>query len=593
MSFLVDFDALGDLNIQLCNQSGQFQEALKTFSYSMVELIGSHHMTGKGADNIRDYLSNVHNVITALLGELISTHCSNEMLYFQDYRDTIDSNIHAYIDCAELTKLEEQVQTQKDAALVLDDRLSFALAPIRDIFTVSYRDVTSVDSAHKAAVDYLSTLNENIHALEERHLASDFTNTEKLIQNLRTFIQECRGQSRSYKSSFVPEMLASSASFLALYESHLAIEKEMSEKGPAIEAAIEAENERIAQLQAEYEARKKTAEKQKWLLTGACVLGSIAAIAIIVGSGGTATPLVVGAVSAVSGTVMAGGHALADQYVEHGSLRENAGKYDWGSVFKSAAIGGATGFVTGYLGAGVSQAVTSGLSSTAAGSALLNSTNTFVRVGAGATIGSISQVSSGIVTRGAGTLITSGGDWDAALHDAFNLKSIVFDAAIGGVTGGLRSAKDPEFKLDAEKQRYQDETGWSDDVVEHVDSGEQYDIYKKAELTDGEVNGRSALMKDIDYDYVDEKTGLTNRELMASGRSPYDAKTGERIELHHMGQDYDGPFAKLCENSEHGDGNHSILHPKTENSWRNNADLKYQYQRERMNYWKTRSTGGM
>ncbi len=443
MSFLVDFDALGDLNIQLCNQSGQFQEALKTFSDSMGELIGSPHMTGKGADNIRDYLSNVHNVITALLGELISTHCSNEMLYFQDYRDTIDSNIHAYIDCAELTKLEEQVQTQKDAALVLDDRLSFALAPIRDIFTVSYRDVTSVDSAHKAAVDYLSTLNENIHALEERHLASDFTNTEKLIQNLRTFIQECRGQSRSYKSSFVPEMLASSASFLALYESHLAIEKEMSEKGPAIEAAIEAENERIAQLQAEYEARKKTAEKQKWLLTGACVLGSIAAIAIIVGSGGTATPLVVGAVSAVSGTVMAGGHALADQYVEHGSLRENAGKYDWGSVFKSAAIGGATGFVTGYLGAGVSQAVTSGLSSTAAGSALLNSTNAFTRIGANVAIGSISQVSSGIVTRGTGAFLTNGFDFKASVQEAFNLKSIAFDAAMGGGMGGIRGFRDP------------------------------------------------------------------------------------------------------------------------------------------------------
>lgn len=99
-------------------------------------------------------------------------------------------------------------------------------------------------------------------------------------------------------------------------------------------------------------------------------------------------------------------------------------------------------------------------------------------------------------------------------------------------------------------------------------------------------------MKDIDYDYVDEKTGMTNRELMAKGRSPIDAKTGEKIELHHIGQDHDSPFAELVENSEHGDGNHSTLHPKTEGSWRNDPELEKQYAKERRDHWKARSKEG-
>lgn len=142
---------------------------------------------------------------------------------------------------------------------------------------------------------------------------------------------------------------------------------------------------------------------------------------------------------------------------------------------------------------------------------------------------------------------------------------------------------------ETDRAALKEETGWSDEVVNHIDTAEQAEIYQNAQLHQETINGRECLVKEIDLDYVDEKTGMTNRELMAKGRSPYDAKTGEKIELHHMGQQYDAPFAELTENSEHGNGNHSILHPKTENSWRNNEELEAQYRKEKREYWKTRS----
>lgn len=145
---------------------------------------------------------------------------------------------------------------------------------------------------------------------------------------------------------------------------------------------------------------------------------------------------------------------------------------------------------------------------------------------------------------------------------------------------------------DEEKERIKEETGWSDEIINHIESMEQYEIYKNADLHEEEINGRKCLVKDIDLDYVDPKTGMTNRELMAKGRSPIDAKTGEKIELHHMGQDFDAPFAELCENSEHGDGNHSTLHTKTSDSWRNDPELKAQYQREKRDHWQTRANEG-
>lgn len=159
-----------------------------------------------------------------------------------------------------------------------------------------------------------------------------------------------------------------------------------------------------------------------------------------------------------------------------------------------------------------------------------------------------------------------------------------------GLDNEKSETKETAFS-DGDREKLMEETGWSKDVVDKIENERQAEIYKNAELHEETIDGRVCLVKDIDYDYVDEKTGMTNRELMAKGRSPIDAKTGEKIELHHMGQEYDVPFAELAENSEHGDGNHSVLHPKTEDSWRHSKDLASQYQKEKREHWKTRSEG--
>ena len=60
-----------------------------------------------------------------------------------------------------------------------------------------------------------------------------------------------------------------------------------------------------------------------------------------------------------------------------------------------------------------------------------------------------------------------------------------------------------------DRSQLKEETEWSDDVIEHIETKEQADIYKNANLTETEVNGRKCLVKDIDMDYVDPKTKLT------------------------------------------------------------------------------------
>ena len=141
---------------------------------------------------------------------------------------------------------------------------------------------------------------------------------------------------------------------------------------------------------------------------------------------------------------------------------------------------------------------------------------------------------------------------------------------------------------DEEKRKIKKETGWSDEIINRINSMEQYEIYKYAGLVEADINGRKCLVKNIDLDYKDPKTGETNRDKMEKGRSPIDSKTGEKIELHHMGQEFDSPFAELLENSEHGDGNHKILHPKDKDSFRNDKEKEIEYNKQKAEHWKTR-----
>lgn len=142
---------------------------------------------------------------------------------------------------------------------------------------------------------------------------------------------------------------------------------------------------------------------------------------------------------------------------------------------------------------------------------------------------------------------------------------------------------------DKQKVQIKEETGWSEEIVEHIDNMDQYDIYKGADLHELEIDGRKCLCKNIDMNFVDPKTGKTNKELMEQGKAPIDSKTGEKIELHHMQQDFEGPFAELT-STEHGGINDTILHDKNKESFRNDPEKNNQYNNiDRPNHWKERS----
>lgn len=132
------------------------------------------------------------------------------------------------------------------------------------------------------------------------------------------------------------------------------------------------------------------------------------------------------------------------------------------------------------------------------------------------------------------------------------------------------------------------ENSWSNYINTYIESEEQRAIYQKAGLTEMKVLGRNCLVKSINLDYVSPEVGLSNRDLMRKGKAPFDFDINERIVLHHMKQDYNGPTAELCMFSEHSGAAEPVLHSKTRGSWRDESSLKHKHDKTRRKYWKER-----
>lgn len=152
------------------------------------------------------------------------------------------------------------------------------------------------------------------------------------------------------------------------------------------------------------------------------------------------------------------------------------------------------------------------------------------------------------------------------------------------------SLNDSETETD--RTEINETSEYSDEVNDWISSKEELEVYQKADLREETIDGRTCLVRDdIDMDYVDPKSGMTNRELMEKGRSPYDSKTGERIELHHIGQEYDSPLAELTADSEHGQY-YSALHTKESESWRSDELKCNRYNNvDRPQHWAARAKG--
>lgn len=199
-------------------------------------------------------------------------------------------------------------------------------------------------------------------------------------------------------------------------------------------------------------------------------------------------------------------------------------------------------------------------------------------------VGAMSGIPAGII-RGIETGNVEEALKTAALKGSEGFK---WGAISGALVGGAKAesallkeiTKNGLTKKQAVKVQF--ESGWPIDTISELHSIEEYNVYKAAGLKPAMINGKTALVQDIDLNFVSELpdgTVVTNLERMQKGYAPLDPATEKAYQLHHIGQKSDGTLAILKE-AEH-QGNSSILNIAGKDS---EID-RYAFAKTRTEFW--------
>lgn len=192
--------------------------------------------------------------------------------------------------------------------------------------------------------------------------------------------------------------------------------------------------------------------------------------------------------------------------------------------------------------------------------------------------GAIMGLSSGAIS-GVATGLTTGlttGDWEQAKKEGAlaGSESFKFSAIAGCILGGASEAAGLKMVTLAENSNLtmndvaiiQRETKLPLQVISRIKSMDQYQILKDAGLFGEMVDGKMALIRNIDLDF--EYDGITNLERMLKGKAPIDPQSGLQYELHHLAQEENGKavIAILTRAEHRGEGNFTILHELSKDS---------------------------
>ncbi len=201
----------------------------------------------------------------------------------------------------------------------------------------------------------------------------------------------------------------------------------------------------------------------------------------------------------------------------------------------------------------------------------------------GLSSGAFGAIGAGIVT-GVQT-----GDFDEAMKAAALAGSEGFKWGVisGAISGGateavaLKGATMNGLTMN-QAAIIQKESNYPLDVIKQFSNMEQYQICQNAGLSPHMVNGNTALIRNIDLNFVDD-LGRTNLQRMQQGLAPLDP-TGVSYELHHIGQHADSTLAILTKAEHMQGGNNKIWHILGEATEVHGAGNTWDLQRQQ--FWK-------
>ena len=337
MSFKVSYSDIQELMLFYSGVADGWMSGISSVREKELVVEKSNNISGNSADRMKEYLKTVYSVAESMLYEAIQLFTSNLLVYTEDYYQSIDGADNTRIQEKELNERHESLKKKKKAMQKIGEAAEDAVHKISDIISISDLDISSQDEQIKSILTSLENLDEDINALENKHLSADFTELDTLLYRIESFLTDMKNLNKEYKVSFTPQSFVAIPSVMPLLEAIDNGNKTLNAQEEEVQLAADNFGARLERQQKEMEERQKTA---KWIKIGVGVIGTIAsAVAAGTGFGTLLIPVIVGVTTSTIS-------AIGEQYVANSWDTE---KWDTSYILKEAVKGSWTGFTTALV----------------------------------------------------------------------------------------------------------------------------------------------------------------------------------------------------------------------------------------------------
>ena len=285
MSYNIKFDDITSVQVESQKTINAWGESVASLNKAMTDFINNKNLQGQAISSMRRYLVEVHGTLLQTLVNLMNDYSTNLLLYKDGYYQ-IDSHLHTKLPGQEFTRLHSDLKGSRDKLKNEIELLNTTKDKISDLVSYDGSSHTSTVMDYNFLLNQIKNLDSSITQYESNHASQDLVAFKELLAATKALITEHSGKTRTvgtYQSGDFAK-LKSVQRFAIAYKQAT---QQMESRVERVKAAQERDKVRFEALAAEDRA------KNGWKDLAIGVVTVAFGILAIIGTLGTATPLVV------------------------------------------------------------------------------------------------------------------------------------------------------------------------------------------------------------------------------------------------------------------------------------------------------------
>ena len=285
MSYNIKFDDITSVQVESQKTINAWGESVASLNKAMSDFINNKNLQGQAISSMRNYLVEVHGTLLQTLVNLMNDYSTNLLLYKDGYYQ-IDGDLHTKLPGQVFTNLHSALKSSRDDLKSEIELLNTTKDKISDLVSYDGSSHTSTVMDYNFLLNQIKNLDSSITQYESNHASQDLVAFKELLAATKALITEHSGKTRTvgtYQSGDFAK-LKSVQRFAIAYKQAT---QQMESRVERVKAAQERDKVRFEALAAEDRA------KNGWKDLAIGVVTVAFGILAIIGTLGTATPLVV------------------------------------------------------------------------------------------------------------------------------------------------------------------------------------------------------------------------------------------------------------------------------------------------------------